>query len=99
MAALDPTPQPPKSNLDGLDEIHGRVCDDCRLVWIGGFDINELDLDPRSPTLSDNARVFVESTLHMSCVDEEDAGHGYFDSLICDTTSIGGHEAVAYMKP
>lgn len=93
-------PEPPDSDLAGLDEVHGHVCGDCRLAWIGGYDERELGLDPEiSSTFSDSARAFAESARHISCADEEDAGHGYFDCLICDVTSIGGYKAIAYMVP
>lgn len=93
-------PQPPPSDLEGLDQVHGHLCGDCRLVWVGGYDARELGLDPEnSPTLSDSARAFAESARHIGCADEEDAGNGYFDCLICDVTSIGGHKVVAYMVP
>lgn len=88
-----------QSDLKGLDRVHGHLCDDCRLVWIGGFDSTELGLDPESDTLSESPRAFAESARHISCADEEDSGNGYFDCLVCDTTSIGGFKAVAYMVP
>jgi hypothetical protein len=87
-------------NLDGLDQIHGHICTDCRLVWVGGFDQHELGLDPETnSTFSPSAQAFAESTKHISAADEEDAGHGYFDCLICDDTCIAGHKAVVYMVP
>jgi hypothetical protein len=89
----------PGSDLDGLDQVHGHICTECRLVWVGGFDEQELGLDPDSSTLRDSARAFAESAKHISCAEEEDAGHGYFDCLICDVTSIDGYKAVAYMVP
>lgn len=90
----------PRNDLEGLDEVHGHICDDCRLAWVGGVDEHELGLDPEiSSTFSDSARGFAESAKHISCADEEDAGHGYFDCLICDVTSIGGFKAVAYTVP
>lgn len=91
--------QRPNRDLDALDQVHGHICTECRLVWVGGFDAQELGLDPDSSTLSDSARAFAESARHISCAEEEDAGHGYFDCLICDVTSIGGYKAVAYMVP
>ena len=87
------------SDLKSLDRVHGHLCDDCRLVWVGGFDAHEMGLDTDSATLSTSAQTFAESTRHISCADEEDARNGYFDCLICDTTSIGGFKAVAYMVP
>ncbi|MEO3931333.1 hypothetical protein WMO79_00775 [Micrococcaceae bacterium Sec7.4] len=103
-AVVSPEPQEttesPKGDLEGLDEVHGHICDDCRHAWVGGMDERELGLDPEiSSTFSDSARGFAESARHISCADEEDAGHGYFDCLICDVTSIGGFKAIAYMKP
>lgn len=93
-------PQPPANDLEGLDEVHGHICTDCRLAWVGGHDEHELGLDPEiSSTFSDSARAFAESARHISCADEEDAGHGYFDCLICDVTSIDGFKAVAYKVP
>jgi hypothetical protein len=93
-------PATPAGDLTGLDEVHGHICGDCRLAWVGGYDERELGLDPEiSSTFSDSARAFAESARHISCADEEDAGHGYFDCLICNVTSIGGFKAVAYMVP
>jgi hypothetical protein len=92
-------PQPRHSRLEGLDQVHGHLCGDCRLVWVGGYDERELGLDPDSPTLSGSARAFAESARHISCADDEDSGNGYFDCLICDVTSIGGFKVVAYMAP
>lgn len=86
-------------DLKGLDRVHGHLCDDCRLVWVGGFDETELGLDPESATLSDSSRAFAESARHISCADEENAGNGYFDCLVCDNTGIGGFKAVAYLVP
>lgn len=95
-----PQPDVSGSDLEGLDEVHGRICTDCRHVWIGGFDQTELGLDPEtSSTLSDSARAFAESARHISCAEEEDTGHGYFDCLICNTTSIGGYKVIAYLVP
>lgn len=92
-------PQRAADRLEGLDQIHGHLCADCRLVWVGGHDERELGLDPDSPTLSGSARAFAESARHLSCAGDEDAGNGYFDCLICDVTSIGGFKVVAYMAP
>jgi hypothetical protein len=93
-------PESPAGDLEGLDEVHGHICGDCRLAWVGGHDERELGLDPEiSSTFSDSARAFAASARHISCADEEDAGHGYFDCLICDVTSIGGFKVVAYMVP
>lgn len=99
-----PTPEPEArvagNDLQGLDEVRGHICGDCRHAWVGGMDERELGLDPEiSSTFSDSARAYAESARHIECADEEDAGHGYFDCLICDTTGIGGFAAVAYMKP
>lgn len=106
MSPAAQTPEPetavaaPANDLEGLDEIHGHICGDCRHAWVGGMDERELGLDPdSSSTFSDSARAFAESARHISCADDEDAGHGYFDCLICDVTSIGGFKAVAYMVP
>jgi hypothetical protein len=103
-ASQEPGTEPSRpdgsNDLEGLDEVHGRICTDCRNVWIGGFDEIELGLDPEtSSTLSDSARAFAESARHISCAEEEDAGHGYFDCLICDVTSIGGYKVIAYLVP
>ncbi|MCB5280639.1 hypothetical protein BJQ89_00361 [Arthrobacter sp. ES1] len=90
----------PRNDLEGLDEIHGHICGDCRCAWVGGMDERELGLDPEiSSTFSDSARAFAESARHISCAEEEDAGHGYFDCLICDVTSIGGFKAIVYAVP
>jgi len=96
----EPEAQAAKNDLQGLDEVRGHICGDCRNAWVGGMDERELGLDPEtSSTFSDSARAFAESARHIECADEEDAGHGYFDCLICDTTGIGGFPATAYMKP
>ena len=87
------------SDLKGLDRVHGHLCNDCRLVWVGGFDETELGLDPECATLSDSSRAFAESARHISCADEEDSDNGYFDCLVCDTTSISGFKTVAYLVP
>lgn len=92
-----PAADAPAVDLAGLDEIHGYLCDDCWLVWVGGFDAQEMGLDPDSATLSDSARAFAESAKHIGCTEE--TAPGYFDCLICDVTSIGGHQAIAYMVP
>lgn len=102
MSAPEPqeATQSPTSDLEGPDEVRGHICGDCRLAWVGGVDERELGLDPEtSSTFSDSARAFAESARHISCADEEDSGHGYFDCLICDATGIGGFNAVAYMAP
>jgi hypothetical protein len=106
VSAAEQTPHPqvedpiPLNDLEGLDEVHGHICGDCRLAWVGGMDERELGLDLEiSSTFSDGARAFAESTRHISCADEEDPRHGYFDCLICDVTSIGGFKTVAYMVP
>lgn len=100
MSAAPGETQEPAGDLEGLDEIHGHICTDCRHVWIGGFDENELDLDPEtSSTLSNSARAFAESAKHISCAEDEDAGNGYFDCLICNVISIGGYKVIAYMAP
>lgn len=106
MSAAVQTPEPEaevtavRNDLEGLDEIHGHICGDCRHAWVGGMDERELGLDPEtSSTFSDSARAFAESARHIRCDDDEDAGHGYFDCLICDVTSIGGFKAVVYAVP
>lgn len=99
-SAPEPAAPAAQHDLQGLDEVRGHICGDCRLAWIGGMDERELGLDPEtSSTFSDSARAFAESARHIECADDEDAGHGYFDCLICDVTSIGGYPATAYMKP
>lgn len=85
------------SDLDGLDEIHGYICDDCRLIWVGGFDPKDMGLDQDIDALSDSARAFAESAKHIRCADQESSR--FFTCLICDVVSIGGYAAVAYMTP
>lgn len=91
----------PGGALVGLDAVHGHLCDNCRLAWIGGFTEEELGLDPEiSSTFSDSARGFAESAKHMACSEEPDPEHnGYFDCLICDETSIGGYQVIAFLVP
>jgi len=87
----------PETNLD---EIHGRICNDCRLVWVGGFDAQETGLDPEtSSTFSTSAEAFAESVKASNIADEEDTGHGYFQCLFCDETHIGGFTAVLKVTP
>ena len=87
-------------DLEALDQIHGHLCNDCRLVWVGGYDVQELGLDPETSTaFSDAAQAFAESAKHISCADEEDTGCGYFDCLICNATGIDGYTTVVYMVP
>lgn len=85
------------SDLEGLDEKHGYLCPDCRLIWVGGFDPQELGLDPDSDTLSDSARAFAESVRFFSCAETESSR--YYDCMICDVVGVGGYETVAYMVP
>lgn len=85
------------ANSEDLDEIHGYADEDCRLIWVGGFDPTEMDLDPESPSLGDSARAFAESAKHLSCTEE--TSPGYFDCIFCNVTGISGKKIIALMTP
>lgn len=97
LPAEEDQPPTPGCDLEGLDEIHGHACDDCRLVWIGGFDAAEMGLPSDSATLGDSARGFAESAKHLACTEETSAG--YFDCIFCNVTGISGRKVIAFMKP
>lgn len=75
-------------NDTNYDEIKGHICETCNLVWLHGYDRDELGAD--SATFSDEAETFVTSAAGIIAEDEPDTA-GYFDCLICDETKIDGH--------
>ena len=78
--------------------IKGYICEDCRLVWVGGFDQQETGINTDSSTFSAGAEGFAELVESIDCADAEDSGNGYFDCLFCSDTNVGGFKTVLTMK-
>ena len=75
-------------NDTNYDEIRGHICNDCNLVWLHGYDRDELGYEPAS--FSDEAEAFVSSAAGIIAEYEPDT-NGYFDCMICNETGISGY--------
>ena len=79
---------PQFNNDTNYDEIKGHICETCKLVWLHGYDRDELGYEPAS--FSGEAEALVSSA--HGIITEVDSDHaGYFDCLICDETKIDGY--------